>query len=471
MTPSISREFRTAFLLTLAMVLGGTCGYMYIEDYDPVEAIYMTVITVTTVGYGEVRPLSQQGRVFTALLILGGLGVLAYFGQAVADRVVSQIQSDKAGERKMKKQISKLSAHYIVCGFGGVGHGAVQALRQAGVSFVVLEMCPESCAEMREKGILHIEGNATSEELLLRAGIKRARGLLALLHTDPDNLFVTLTARELNPTLRIISRCEGPSSEKKLMRAGADSTMAPFATAGMQIASDILAATGESVPEDLKSSGEKHVTCWIDVLEGSSMVGRSIENLANEMDRKILGLRRSGLDCLLPETEKIVLPGDRILTLGDPSNELEEGLSSRNVVIVDDNPVVLNLYIRLLRRSGFHPIPAGSGQEALEIIRERKPDAAVVDLELPFLSGIEVCESVRQDPSLDHIRLILFTSDESEATRERALQAGATEVVIKGAESAELIDAVIRLLRRPPSTDHPSSEGGTDAEGRIPEIV
>lgn len=203
----------------------------------------MSVITLTTVGFGEVKPLSGAGRGFTTFYILLGFGSLALAGRAIAESLIENVFSGQSEIKKMKKKISLLKAHFIICGFGRVGAASAEHFIKDGADFIVIENDHEQCHAIREKDYIFLEGDATSEAILLEAGIKSAKGLIALLNSDPKNLFIVLSARELNPTLQIISRVEDASSEKKILRAGADRVISPFAAAGRQIAGDILAAT------------------------------------------------------------------------------------------------------------------------------------------------------------------------------------------------------------------------------------
>lgn len=248
-------QMRLAILLFLATLLWGSAGYVLIEGYPLIDAFYMTVITVTTVGFGEVHPLSNAGRLFTSFLILAGFATLAFFGNALLDSLVQKMSTSSTREKKMKRKIARLTGHTIVCGSGRVGSAAVETLKKAGAPFVVIESDAARCSKLMDEGTLHILGSALSETGLMHARIKDARGLLALLDTDPDNLFLTLTARELNPTLHIVARGEGPGSDRKLQRAGADRVISPFSVAGIQIARDHLEALSRNAACSVESSG------------------------------------------------------------------------------------------------------------------------------------------------------------------------------------------------------------------------
>ena len=424
---------------------------MLIEDYSLFEGLYMSIITITTVGFGEVKPLSEAGRGFTAFYILIGFGGLAFAGHAIVESIFEKVSSGKSEIKKMKKQISSLKSHYIICGYGRVGQAAAEHFEKADIDFVIIEANAGQRQVIQEKGYLFIEGDATRESILLDAGIKSARGLLALLDSDPDNLFIVLTARELNPTLHIIARAEEGSSENKIIRAGADSVISPFSTAGRQIAGDIVAATGKSGKMPEYPTQPIAVPQWVTVQEGSSMMGETINALAGQMGREVIGLRRNGNDLILPDPETQLETADMILVFdinrNDEKQFSQQATQPKKLVIVDDNPVILRLYSRLFQKAGFNPVTAVNGREGLDAIIKEKPAAAVIDFMLPFISGIEVCQQVRAQEGLQGIKLILFTGDNQPETRSRALDAGADAVVVKSSEASEVIETVIRILK------------------------
>ncbi len=440
-----------ALILCLGIIVTGTLGYVLIEDYSFFEGIYMSIITITTVGFGEVKPLSEMGRGFTAFIILMGFGSLAFAGHAVAEYILEKVWSGKLETRKMKKQISHLKSHYIICGYGRVGEAAAEHFEKTGTDFVIIEANPGQGQVIREKGYLFIEGDATRETVMLEAGIKCACGLLALLNSDPDNLFAVLTARELNPTLHIIARAEDSSSEKKIFRAGADSVISPFATAGRQIAGNILAATGNSAQMPEYSIQPTAVPQWVTIQEGSSMTGETINAVAGQMGREVIGLRRNGNDLILPDPETQLETADMILVFdinrNDEKQFSQQAPQPKKLVIVDDNPVILRLYSRLFQKAGFSPVTAIDGREGLDAIIKEKPAAAVIDYMLPVISGIEVCRQVRAKEDCQEIKLILFTADSQPETRKLALDAGADAVVVKSPDASEVIETVIRILK------------------------
>ncbi len=440
-----SNRLSLAILFCLGIISFGTTGYMILEGYHFLNAVYMTIITITTVGFGEVVPLSPAGRLFTVVLIIVGFIGLAYAGHSIAESLLEQVWSRNTETKKMQTRINKLQKHYIICGYGRVGEAAALYFSGHNIPIVIIEFSEDTCKKIKEQGLPYIQGDATSDEVLIQAGIKKASGLLALLQNDPLNLFTTLTARELNPTLRIISRSGESSAEQKILKAGADSVVCPHVTAGKHIAENILSATGH-MPEIITEPVAIHPQ-WVEIKEGSSMVDKSIEELSSKMGREIIGLRSQGSDFIHPDPSTILKMADKILILEHGVQE-EEKLEAtpQKIVIIDDNPVIVHLYARLFQKAGFIPLTASDGKKGLELILEEKPDAAIIDFMLPELSGIEVVAKVRTVLTYP-IKLIVFTADEQAKTRKDALAAGADQVVVKSPEAAEVIDTVVQLIR------------------------
>lgn len=440
-----SKRFPIAILFCLGILSFGTTGYMTLESYAFLDALYMTVITITTVGFAEVVPLSDSGRIFTVVLIVVGFVGLAYAGHSIAESLLEQVWTKNAEKKKMQTRIGKLHRHYVICGYGRVGEAAAQYFSEHGIPIVIIEFSEETCEKIKTQGFNYVHGDATVDENLLHAGIKRASGLLSLLQTDPLNLFTTLTARELNPTLRIISRSAESTAEQKILKAGADSVVSPHATAGKHIAENILSATGH-MPKIISEPVAIHPQ-WVEIKEGSSMVDKFIGELATKMGREIIGLRRQGQDFIYPDPAANLKVDDQILIL-EEGIQKEEQLEAtpQKIVIIDDNPVIVHLYARLFQKAGFIPLTAADGEKGLDLILKEKPEAAVIDFMLPELSGIEVVEKVRKILTYP-IKLIVFTADEQEQTKRNALAAGADQVVVKSPEAAEVVDTVVQLIR------------------------
>lgn len=419
---------------------------MSIEHYTPLEAIYMAVITITTVGYGEIHALSEAGRVFTMFLLLFGVGSLAFTAHAFTESMLERASSPARGRRIMEKKIARLANHTIICGHGRVGGAAAAHLAEAGRDFVVLENSKEGCVVLEEHGYLYVTGDATSEKTLLEAGIKTAGSLLALLNSDPDNLFAVLTARELNPTLHIVARSETASAESKMLRAGADSIISPYASAGRMVAGKVMARgrqyQGGVMGADVLEPGSQ--SRWVEVNEESGLGGHAVEAVSHFVGGQVVGIRRNGKDILAPPPDVQVQCGDRLLVLCVVATSSECGTSQQpqKIVLVDDNPVIRRLYTRLFQKAGFNIKTSATGREGCDMIIREQPDAAVVDLHLGDISGLEVCDRVRQSEVGQEVKLFLFTADERQEVRDQAVASGVDKVVQKSADSAEIVNLV-----------------------------
>jgi voltage-gated potassium channel len=231
---------RLAALLFVAISVVGVLGYRLVEGFTWLEACYMTAITLSTVGFHEVRPLSAGGQLFTMALLAGGLGVVFYTVVTVAERVVEGEFQQFFGRRRMQRRIEALTSHYIVCGFGRIGEVICRELRAKPVPFVVIDQQEERVrlAEAAQYPVL--QGDATVDQTLLAAGILHAKGLFAALTTDADNVFITLTAKELNPALFVVARAETERSERTLLRSGAEKVISPYAMGGHRMAQAAL---------------------------------------------------------------------------------------------------------------------------------------------------------------------------------------------------------------------------------------
>lgn len=231
---------RSAVFFLLGIGVIGVLGYHFLEGYSWLDAFYMVAITLSTVGYREVQPLSPTGQIFTIFLLAGGLGAVFYTAVAVVEKIVEGEFQRFFGKRRMQKTIDVLTDHYLVCGFGRIGEVVCRELATKPVPFVVLEQHEERVREAEASGYLVLQGDAADEKLLVAAGVTRARGLFASLANDAGNVFVTLTAKELNPTLFVVARAESERSERTLLRSGADKVISPYAMGGHRMAQAAL---------------------------------------------------------------------------------------------------------------------------------------------------------------------------------------------------------------------------------------
>ncbi len=274
---SPTRQLQMALFCLFVLIAMGVLGYCQLEGWTPLDSLYMTIITLTTVGFGEVHPLSQAGRVFTVGLIMIGIFLVTWVAASLVSLIVSEELRMSMRMKRMQRDIAKLTNHFIVCGHGRMGRQACQDFRQAGVPFVVVDNDPEEIARLGERDILYVHGDATEDEVLQAAGIERARALIAVAANDAENTFIVLTARKLNPDLLIVARSVEQSAEAKLLAAGADRVICPYTIGGRRIA---VAALRPSVMEFLETvmhldSTDLAVNEYL-VTAGSPLVGRSV---------------------------------------------------------------------------------------------------------------------------------------------------------------------------------------------------
>jgi voltage-gated potassium channel len=232
-----------SIIMTVVLILIGTCGYMYIEGWTFDDAMYMTIITLATVGYGEVRQVSGAGRIFTVMLIVMGVGYFMYVGGNLVQFLVEDRIRIIFGRRKLDKQIAKLKDHYIICGYGRIGRVLARYLTERYLDVVVIDKNPNCRTAMDEDGVLYLQGEATDENLLLKAGIKSAKGLVAAVATDADNVFLTLIAKQLNPGLFIVARAIQDTAKRTLQAAGAAKVISPYDLGARRMAHAILRPT------------------------------------------------------------------------------------------------------------------------------------------------------------------------------------------------------------------------------------
>jgi voltage-gated potassium channel len=315
------RGLELSLLLLLALLLVGTLGYILIEGMDLVEALYMTVITITTVGFGEVRPLSSGGRVFTSLLIFLGVAVVTTAITNIASIVLGPRLWHMIREQRMNDSIATLEHHYIVCGYGRMGQQIVRDLQNRKQPFLVIENDEERRDELLEDGMYFIIGDATLDETLERAGIDGAQGLVAALNSDADNVMTVLSAREINPRLYIVARAADPQSESKLRRAGADRVVSPYIIGGHRMAVALLRpAVHDFMNQIFHVGDEANMDIGqVRVAPTSPLVGKSIAqtNLRQTRNVNILAVQLAdGKLIVNPNSQHQIQPGEVLIVIG-----------------------------------------------------------------------------------------------------------------------------------------------------------
>ena len=273
------RRLAWAVGLGAGVLAVGTCGYLLIEHWSFLDALYMTVITVGTVGFTEVHPLSSAGRVFTIFLIFAGIGVLGFAFSQLIEFVVEGHLTDILEVRRMEKRLATLQNHTIVAGLGRVGSVVAQALADERAPFVVVDADADAVDLAREAGWLLVHGDATQEEVLLAAGVMRASSIVTALSGDAENLYVTITARSLNPSIFIVARASHESTEPKLKTAGANRVITPNVIGGRRMASMVLHPTVADYLDLVTGAhGVEFRLQEVELTEGSSYAGRSLSD-------------------------------------------------------------------------------------------------------------------------------------------------------------------------------------------------
>jgi len=305
----------------VALVLIGMAGFHFLEGWTWFEGFYMVLTTITTIGYGEVHPLSHTGRIFNSFVIIAGVGlVLLFFGGATQALLEFELQS-VFGRRRMDREIGRLSDHYIICGAGRVGRSVARELVRKPLPFVVIDNDAVNLARYSDEGWLTLAGDATQAPVLRQAHIERARGLVASTTTDATNVYIILTARSLNPKLQIIARASEEEAEQHLLTAGANHVVSPYDFAGYRIAQTFMrphvvdffdTAMNRQLPLEIEE---------VQVQAGSRFAGQTLEGsrIRQEMGVIVLAIKGEGAHMRFnPSPDEIIHQGDHLIAMGEP---------------------------------------------------------------------------------------------------------------------------------------------------------
>lgn len=307
-------------LIAVAIAIGfGTVGFHLIEGWSLLDSLYLAAQTVTTVGYGDVSPTTANGRIFAIVFMIGGVGVVLYALTTTVQTIVQSELLATLGQRRQSRRMGKMRNHFIVCGAGRVGANLVRALIGSHETFIVIERDPQRVAELTDLGVAVLVRDATQEESLREAGVENARGLAACLPNDADNVYVVLTAHDLNPRLHIVARAAEEQAEAKLIRAGANRVVAPTIIGGHRMA---MALTKPAVDDFLGSITANKLELAFEQLEvdaESSLVGRRLSetNIRSELDIVVVSIRRNDGQILFnPSGEATIENGDMLIAIG-----------------------------------------------------------------------------------------------------------------------------------------------------------
>jgi voltage-gated potassium channel len=316
--------WRLSVVLLATIISVGTTGYVVIEGWDVFDAFYMTITTVTTVGYGEIHPLSRAGRVFNSGVIVLGVATVLYTFSFLMARLVEGDLQARWARRRRERMLDDLTHHFIICGFGRIGQIVAREFSRQSVPLVIIERDAERMHAAIDAGYLAVEADASSEEVLKRVGIMQARGFIAAVSTDADNVFAILTARLLRPDLFIIGRAETEDAKAKLVRAGADRVLSPYQIGGLQLAQTALRPAVVDFVQLATSSDNLDLNMeQVQIGAGAALAGRSIieANLRQRFGVVVVGIQRAtGSMEFNPPPEAVMGVGDYLVVLGQAKN-------------------------------------------------------------------------------------------------------------------------------------------------------
>ncbi len=313
-------KLKLSFFLLIATIAFGTTGYIVIEGMLPFEAFYMTIITISSVGFSEIKPLSDLGRGMTIIIIILGISLLTYTLGQVARIFVEGELRRVLGRRKLEKQIAELQDHYIICGYGRIGGIIVHELKTTKIPLVVIEQDPASIEILESEGTLYLNMDATSDEALQAAGLDKARGLVTAVSSDADNVFIALSAKGMRPDIFILARASDVKNEAKLLRAGASRVVCPYQMGGRRMAEILHKPT----VVDFLDQTMMHTELGLQmeeavIVEGAPIAGKTLvgSNLRQEFGVIIVAIKRSSGEMIFnPGPGEIFNAGDVVVAIG-----------------------------------------------------------------------------------------------------------------------------------------------------------
>ena len=317
---SAGRRFVLAVIVLVFLTAVGTAGYIMIAGMSLIDAVYMSVITISTVGFEEVKPLSPAGRLFTIGLIVTGVGTALYLFAVVAELLIEGRLREYLGKTAMQHRIHQLDRHVVICGYGRFGRVVADEMSRNSMPVVVIDHDPAREADLVQAGLPYVIGSALEDGVLERAGISRAREIVVATASDADNVYITLSAREKNPAIRIHARGESESGLRRLKLAGADQVLSAYQWGGMRMAASILRPSVVDFLElSLPGRGPEVDLEEIKVGAGSPMIGKTIKSVEDGTRRlKIVGLRKEGQEIsLIPDSSTAIGAGDLLVVIGE----------------------------------------------------------------------------------------------------------------------------------------------------------
>ena len=317
----LEKKLKIVLMILVLVISFGTLGYTIIERWSPLDSLYMTLITLSTVGFGEVYALSPTGKIFTMILVIFGVAGAGYTISIIGQMIVEGEIKKLLGRRKMEKGLKELKDHYIVCGFGRVGRRIAQELCVRKVPFVVIDNVPAKIEQAEKDCFLFVQGDATNDHTLQEAGIERAKGLITALVNEADNVFIVLSARQLNPKLFITARVESDEAEKKLLRAGADKVVSPHKIGGIRMALTAIRPNLVDFMSVVTFDQDTDLTIEeIQIKPDSSLIQSTLRDCAirKEFGIMVVGIKKVGKEVFLnPSPETKIEAGDILIVIGE----------------------------------------------------------------------------------------------------------------------------------------------------------
>lgn len=314
------KKLKLSLLFLILTITLGTLGYHFVEGMDFFDALYMTTITISTVGFGEIKPLSTIGRMMTIVIIITGVAILAYTTSTLLQLVIDGEFAKNMGRKKLNKLLDRLDDHYIICGYGRIGSLIANELYENNKPFVIIESDPEIIKKLENRRIPFIPLDATSEEALVIAGIMKAKGLITAVKSDADNVFIALTARGLNPNIYILSRASDENTEKTLIRAGANKVILPYVIGGKRMAHVLLRPTVTEFFDVTMTDKQLGLVMEESIVSPKSkLIGKNLieSNLRKDFGVIIVAIKKgNGKMIFNPSPTEILDENDVIVVLG-----------------------------------------------------------------------------------------------------------------------------------------------------------
>jgi voltage-gated potassium channel len=322
MTSNSIHQFKIGIAILMLIIIIGTFGYELIEPtFDLIDSFYMTIITISTTGFKEVKPLSEGGKLFTIALIITGILTIAYTGGKGAQIIIEQ---EIFRRRKMSRKLAQLKDHYIVCGYGRMGRVICEGLKENGKEFVVIENNADGINALDFREVPYIEGDATSDETLISAGIERASGLVAVIKSDADNVFTALSAKELNPGLFVVARAIDEGTESKLKKAGADRVVKPYELGGNRMVNLLLKPGVMEFIDGVARSRKMEINLEeVTIGDNSVLIGKTLfeSPIRKDLDIIIVAMHKRGEKFVYnPNAKTMLESGDKLIAIGETEN-------------------------------------------------------------------------------------------------------------------------------------------------------